>query len=70
VCLQVGHWEEALTGFRDMLGPGSSARPTASTFNTVMTAFMRNGQYDKVRVVLMGGWVGRWEATVAAGRRV
>lgn len=33
---QVGHWEEALAAFKGMLGPGSPARPTASTFNAIM----------------------------------
>jgi len=46
--LQVGQCDEALAQFREMLQPGSPVRPTASTFNTVMSMFMRQGQCDKV----------------------
>ncbi len=46
--LQVGHWEEALQCFGDMMRPGSCMRPTASTFNTIMSGFMKAGQYKQV----------------------
>ncbi|KAL4458358.1 hypothetical protein ABPG75_013223 [Micractinium tetrahymenae] len=49
--VKVGHWEEALGRFRDMLGPSSPTRPTASTFNTMMSMFMRQGRCDQVRAV-------------------
>lgn len=35
-----------------MLGPGSPTRPTASTFNTMMSMFMRQGRCDQVRRLL------------------
>lgn len=46
--LQVGRWEEAVSRFNAMLSPSSPVRPTASTFNTIMTGYMRLGRYDKV----------------------
>lgn len=49
--VKVGHWDEALVCFQEMLEPGSGVRPTASTFNTVMTGYMKAGQCEKVRGV-------------------
>ncbi|PSC69633.1 pentatricopeptide repeat-containing protein [Micractinium conductrix] len=49
--VKVGHWEEALARFEAMLGPGAPVRPTASTFNTIMSLHMRQGRSDNVRQV-------------------
>ncbi|KAI7840212.1 hypothetical protein COHA_005994 [Chlorella ohadii] len=49
--VKVGHGDEALAVFHDMLGPGSAARPTASTFNTIMALHIKAGQYEQVRAV-------------------
>ena len=45
----MGHWEEAQAAFQGMLGLGSVVRPTASTFNTIMSGHMKAGQYAQVR---------------------
>ena len=46
--MQVGHWDEAVSRFQSMLGPSSPVRPTASTFNTIMSGYMKLGEYGKV----------------------
>ena len=46
--VQVGHWDEAVSRFQAMLAPSSPVRPTASTFNTIMSGYMKHGEYGKV----------------------
>ncbi|GAB4822151.1 hypothetical protein N2152v2_009197 [Parachlorella kessleri] len=49
--VKVGHWDEAVSRFQAMLAPSSPVRPTASTFNTIMSGYMKHGEYGKVRDV-------------------
>ncbi len=47
--LQVGHGDEALAVFHDMLGPGSAARPTGEAGSSAgsVLAWLRGWQVDR-----------------------
>lgn len=49
--VRVGEWDEALLRFQSMLLPNGLVRPTAATFNTMLSGFFKAGQYDRVRGV-------------------
>ena len=53
--LQVGLWDDALDRYRAMLAPGSPVRPTASTYNTIMTGYMK--VCVRVHCLLRGGGI-------------